>query len=105
MTMDEYFDLDEGLPILDPDGEVAATAEIELPGPRPRRRNLKGNTKAANADIARAAALREATGRAEPEVAGTGWRDHLKAGERGKASSALVKDGLTHNAGSGFGLA
>ena len=79
--------------------------------PRPARRSpqsgfgrkRRGNTKIAEAEGARAQASQVAAGRLmEPK---SDWRDHMAVGERGKAISKLTDGELTHNAGSGFGLA
>jgi hypothetical protein len=61
------------------------------------------NTKATDADEARARALAEAKGAAPPEPAD--WRDELVLGNRHKAAGLLSKPGSTHNASTGFGLA
>jgi hypothetical protein len=68
-----------------------------------RRRGPKGNVKAGEAGAARAAALAEATGRAQPER--SDWRDQLGQGNRPAAEAALRSRAPTHNAGRGFGLA
>jgi hypothetical protein len=63
----------------------------------------KTNTKTADADRVRGEVMREAQGKTKPEP--DEWRQHLAAGERGKAISGLLDGGVTHNADSGFGLA
>jgi hypothetical protein len=92
---DDDYDLD-GTPIVED--------SVPFRPPRGKARDLKGNTKTPDAPQARQAAIREATGRGMvPPVAD--WREQLAAGETGKAASSLTDGGLTHNAGSGFGLA
>ncbi len=102
-------DEDEALPVVDLDG-------TPLPGQRMskkmrkrerrRAREHKGNTKVADIATARDQVVAEAQGQATftgPDS--EEWRTELGAGNRGKAIAALTSDKLTHNAGSGFGLA
>jgi hypothetical protein len=92
---DEDYDLEGGLaPVVD---------SVPFKPPR-RERKLKGNTKMVDAQQARAATMRDAQGIGEVPVA-SDWREQLAAGDKGKAISSLTDGGLTHNAGSGFGLA
>lgn len=70
---------------------------------RPRRERRKGNTPADMAGAARAATLAEATGQIPAEA--DDWRERLAGGERSVAEAAVRSKALTHNAGSGFGLA
>ena len=73
------------------------------PMPELSARRQRGNTSSEDLGAARAAALREAQGRGfiDPSE----WAEQLEAGDRTRASSALGRSELTHNAGSGFGLA
>jgi hypothetical protein len=78
--------------------------------PRPARqspqgllRRRRGNTRIEEAEGARAQASQVAAGRLmEPK---SEWREDMVTGERGKAISKLTDGELTHNSGSGFGLA
>lgn len=79
-------------------------------GPRARiRRKLrrweppKGNVKTGDLAAARTSNIERATMKARPEP--DEWREQLAAGDRSKAISSLASPKLTHNSGSGFGLA
>lgn len=96
------------LPVIDPTDAPAAvvdhgqTARVRTMG-LARRLVAKGNTKTSEAALRRQTVLREAKG--TPDHAGAeDWRDDLHSGQRGKAASKLSATGLTHNAGSGFGV-
>jgi len=96
------------LPIVPAPGSDGSPAD--LGGPRPalvRRRSAHapptGNTKRRDAAGRRREILREATGRSIPEPAE--WEDDLAMKQRDRAASKLSTKTLTHNAGSGFGLA
>lgn len=72
--------------------------------PQLLRRKHKGNVKAADQEMARQQATNAATGKT-PDPPNDEWREQLAVGERGKAISQLTDTELTHNSGSGFGLA
>lgn len=110
---DEFFDDDddeqplavlttEGTPV---DGQPTV-------GPRKRRRSQsvdkphKGNTKIANAGEARSATIADAQGKttfADPDA--DDWRQDLANKDHDRAAAKLTSGKLTHNSGSGFGLA
>lgn len=121
--MDEDLDFDEDdddepLPVLTPEGLPVPGA---LESNKQRRKRVKrqatepgsvapkGNTKIGDARVKRGTTISEAQGRAtftEPGAADENdWRDDMAVGERGKAASKLSSGRLTHNSGSGFGLA
>ena len=103
--LEEYEDDDEQpLPIISANGTVLA-APVRPKRTRVRvapRRRHEGNTKVSEAPAKRTAVLAEATGKAirNPDD----WREELAAGSRDKAVAAIPQ-GLTHNSGSGFGIA
>ncbi len=111
-TAEEVPDLSEGAesvwgPQATPEDAGATVWDEDKPKPARRMPKLgrrhKGNTKAEEAPAARQAAVATATGRLlEPT---SDWREKLAAGERSKAISDLTDTDLTHNSGSGFGLA
>ena len=103
---DDFGEVETGAPVwLDP----SEVAWIDTP-PRKRRRRptmrapQRGNTTRAQAQDARRSTLEAATGRAPLKNADE-WRELLRSGERTKARTKLSGRGMTHNAGSGFGLA
>lgn len=105
---DDDDDEDVPLPVISANGTVLAAPVVERKrGLRKRQPNLgrryKGNTKAGDASMKRDQVMREAKGTVmkDPDE----WRDQLGQGDRGKAGAALYSTELTHNAGSGFGLA
>lgn len=102
-------DEDEALPVLTPEG---APAEAESSTKRKRRRRAKaaeprkGNTKTADLSAARSQNVAQAQGKTTFADPGDGdWRQDLGNKDRGKAASKLTSGKLTHNSGSGFGLA
>jgi hypothetical protein len=108
---DDFDDDDEALPVLTPEGVPIAGTEAK---PKRRRRprgsdvggGRHGNTKTADLDAARSRTIADAQGKtsfADPE--GDDWREQLGNKDRGKAASTLTSGKLTHNSGSGFGLA
>lgn len=88
------------LPVIDEDGTEVGGSR----GPRHSRLVVpKGNTKAVLAADRRREVMAEAKGAASPRQ--QQWRESLRDGKRNKAASELTQGGVTHNSGSGFGLA
>jgi hypothetical protein len=108
---DDFDDDDMPLAVLTPEGTPVDGQPTV--GKRKRRRHAqsidkphKGNTKTANLAEARSANIADAQGKttfADPGA--DDWRQDLANKQHGKAAAKLTSGKLTHNSGSGFGLA
>lgn len=96
-------DEEEELAVIQAPGAALEEAAAKRRRARAVPERPKGNTSREEAPAARARLMAEATGRAhrEPDA----WREQLAAGDKGKAVATLTSRRLTHNAGTGFGLA
>jgi hypothetical protein len=112
---DDDEDEDEELPVIGPDGSPQTRVLAESRAERKARRfrgkggsdpGRRGNTKTADLPAARSRNVAEAQGKTTfTDPGGEDWRDQLANKERGKAASTLTSGKMTHNSGSGFGLA
>ena len=96
----------EPLPVIRSDGTPEAPAK-----PKRRRARNAPPPKRANARVEDLAAERQRnleearSGGRLVDPSGDEWREILRSGNRNRASNRLADDELTHNSGSGFGLA